>query len=68
MVNFGPAKCATSPAERNDSGRRLYRRSILQRDGRYLDWIRAQADVKDYFSEAADILRNKGIVHRVRIS
>ena len=34
--------------------------------GRYLDWIRQQADVRDYFSEAADILRSKGIVHRVR--
>ncbi|MGI8819518.1 MAG: NAD-dependent epimerase/dehydratase family protein [Chthoniobacterales bacterium] len=33
--------------------------------GRYIDWIRGQADVKDYFSEAADILRRKGIVHRV---
>jgi dTDP-L-rhamnose 4-epimerase len=33
--------------------------------GRYLDWIRAQADVKDYFSAAADILRSKGIVHSV---
>ncbi len=33
--------------------------------GRYLDWIRTQADVKDYFSEAADILRKKGIVHQV---
>lgn len=33
--------------------------------GRYLEWIRAQADVKDYFSEAAEILRRKGIVHRV---
>ncbi len=33
--------------------------------GRYLDWIRAQSDVKDYFSEAADILRGKGIVHTV---
>lgn len=33
--------------------------------GRYLDWIRAQTDVKDYFSEAAEILRKKGIVHRV---
>ena len=33
--------------------------------GRYLDWIRSQSDVKDYFSEAADILRSKGIVHRV---
>ena len=34
--------------------------------GRYLDWIRSQADVRDYFSEAADILRSKGIVHRVK--
>ncbi|HKP03505.1 MAG TPA: NAD-dependent epimerase/dehydratase family protein [Chthoniobacterales bacterium] len=33
---------------------------------RYLDWIRQQADVRDYFGEAADILRSKGIVHRVR--
>ncbi|MBV9010266.1 MAG: NAD-dependent epimerase/dehydratase family protein [Verrucomicrobia bacterium] len=31
---------------------------------RYLDWIRSQSDVRDYFSEAADILRKKGIVHR----
>src|SRR5215212_1549306 len=34
--------------------------------GRYLDWIRQQADVRDYFSEAADILRSKGIVHRTK--
>jgi dTDP-L-rhamnose 4-epimerase len=33
--------------------------------GRYLDWIRAQSDVRDYFSEAENILRAKGIVHRV---
>ncbi len=33
--------------------------------GRYLDWIRSQADVKDYFSAAADLLRKKGIVHKV---
>src|SRR3954449_12320773 len=33
---------------------------------RYLDWIRAQTDVRDYFSEAANILRSKGIVHRVK--
>jgi dTDP-L-rhamnose 4-epimerase len=32
---------------------------------RYLNWIRQQADVRDYFSEAASILRDKGIVHRV---
>jgi dTDP-L-rhamnose 4-epimerase len=34
--------------------------------GRYLDWIRQQSDVRDYFSEAANILRSKGIVHRVK--
>lgn len=32
---------------------------------RYLDWIRAQSDVRDYFSEAENVLRNKGIVHQV---
>jgi dTDP-L-rhamnose 4-epimerase len=32
---------------------------------RYLDWIRAQSDVRDYFSEAEAILKNKGIVHQV---
>ena len=35
---------------------------------RYLDWIRQQSDVRDYFSEAANILRSKGIVHRVKRS
>src|SRR5881394_2178801 len=35
---------------------------------RYLDWIRSQSDVRDYFSEACETLRNKGIVHRVGIS
>ena len=34
--------------------------------GRYLDWIQQQADVRDYFSEAANVLRSKGIVHRVK--
>jgi dTDP-L-rhamnose 4-epimerase len=34
---------------------------------RYLDWIRQQGDVRDYFSEAANILRSKGIVHRVKL-
>ena len=36
--------------------------------GCYLDWIRSQSDVRDYFSEAAEILRCKGIVHRVATS
>ena len=34
--------------------------------GRYLDWIRQQSDVRDYFSEAANVLRSKGIVHRAK--
>jgi len=32
---------------------------------RYIDWIRKQSDIRDYFSEASYILKNKGIVHRV---
>jgi dTDP-L-rhamnose 4-epimerase len=32
---------------------------------RYIDWIRTQSDIRDYFSEASEILKNKGIVHRV---
>jgi len=36
--------------------------------GRYLDWIRSQSDVRDYFNEAAAVLHRKGIVHRVATS
>jgi dTDP-L-rhamnose 4-epimerase len=32
--------------------------------GRYLDWIKQQGNIRDYFSEAADLLRRKGIVQR----
>jgi dTDP-L-rhamnose 4-epimerase len=35
---------------------------------RYLDWIRNQTDVKEYFGEAEKILRSKGIVHKVTIA
>ncbi|HEX4696733.1 MAG TPA: NAD-dependent epimerase/dehydratase family protein [Candidatus Udaeobacter sp.] len=44
-----------------------YEPTVDLNDGitRYIDWIRAQSDIRDYFSEAANILRNKGIVHRV---
>jgi dTDP-L-rhamnose 4-epimerase len=34
---------------------------------RYIDWIRSQSDVRDYFSEAEQILKSKGIVHRVEV-
>lgn len=32
---------------------------------RYIDWIRAQMDVREYFSAAEQLLRAKGIVHKV---
>ena len=34
--------------------------------GRYLDWIRAQADVRDYFAAAEPVLRSKGMVRQVQ--
>ena len=34
---------------------------------RYIDWIKTQSDIRDYFSEAEQILRSKGIVHRVEM-
>lgn len=34
---------------------------------RYIDWIRSQSGIHDYFSEAEQILRSKGIVHRVEV-
>jgi len=33
--------------------------------GRYIDWIRGQMDVRDYFAAAEQGLRAKGIVHSV---
>jgi dTDP-L-rhamnose 4-epimerase len=33
--------------------------------GRYIDWIRSQMDVRDYFAAAEQGLRAKGIVHTV---
>jgi dTDP-L-rhamnose 4-epimerase len=35
---------------------------------RYIDWIRAQGNVHDYFAAAERILQTKGIVHRVSSS
>ena len=39
---------------------------LSQGIGRYIDWIRSQSDIREYFSEASEILKNKGIVHRVK--
>src|SRR3954451_15393498 len=61
----GEMRHLTSGAERIQAAGYKPQVDLLAGIGRYLDWIRAQADVKDYFSEAAEIPRNKGIVHRV---
>src|SRR5437773_2774224 len=44
-----------------------YKPTVDLGDGiaRYIGWIRTQSDIRDYFSEASEILKNKGIVHRV---
>ncbi len=34
---------------------------------RYIDWIGSQSDIRDYFTEAEQILKSKGIVHRVEV-
>ena len=61
----GEMRHLTSGTERIHAAGYKPQVSLAEGIGRYLDWIRAQADVKDYFSEAAEILRSKGIVHRV---
>ena len=46
-----------------------YRPQVELTEGieRYINWIKAQSDVRDYFSEAEAILKSKGIVHRVEV-
>ncbi len=46
-----------------------YKPQVKLEDGieRYIDWIRSQTDIRDYFSEAEQILKSKGIVHRVEV-
>ena len=46
-----------------------YKPEIALEDGiqRYIDWIRSQSDIRDYFSEAEQILKSKGIVHQVKV-
>ncbi|PYJ20992.1 MAG: epimerase [Verrucomicrobia bacterium] len=44
-----------------------YKPTVGLSDGiaRYIGWIRTQSDIRDYFSEASENLKDKGIVHRV---
>jgi dTDP-L-rhamnose 4-epimerase len=61
----GEMRHLTSGTERIQAAGYKPQVNLAEGIARYLDWIRQQADVKDYFSEAAEILRTKGIVHRV---
>ncbi len=61
----GEIRHLTSRTDRIQAAGYKPRVDLAEGIGRYLEWIRSQADVKDYFSEAADILRKKGIVHSV---
>jgi len=64
----GEMRHLTSGTDRIQAAGYKPRVDLAKGIGRYLEWIRSQADVKDYFSEAADILRKKGIVHSVDAS
>ena len=46
-----------------------YEPRVTLEDGisRYISWIRSQSDIRDYFSQAEQVLRSKGIVHRVEV-
>ena len=61
----GEMRHLTSGTERIQAAGYKPQVGLAEGIGRYLDWIRAQADVRDYFSEAEDILRSKGIIHQV---
>jgi dTDP-L-rhamnose 4-epimerase len=46
-----------------------YKPQVELDDGiqRYINWIQTQSEIRDYFSEAEQILKSKGIVHRVEV-
>jgi dTDP-L-rhamnose 4-epimerase len=64
---FRPGEMRHLTSDTTRAGSAGYKPTVDLTDGiaRYIRWIRAQSDIRDYFSEAAEILRNKGIVHRV---
>ena len=76
-INIEPeARCEFRPGEMrhltSDTARIRsagYQPQIKLEEGieRYIDWIRSQSDIRDYFSEAEQILKSKGIVHRVEV-
>ena len=63
---FRPGEMRHLTSDTTLAGSAGYKPTVDLSEGisRYIDWIRKQADIRDYFSEASDILKNKGIVHR----
>ena len=66
---FRPGEMRHLTSDTTKSRAAGYKPQVELEDGiqRYIDWIRSQSDIRDYFSEAEQILKSKGIVHRVRV-
>jgi dTDP-L-rhamnose 4-epimerase len=63
---FRPGEMRHLTSDTNLARSAGYKPTVDLADGmaRYIAWIRTQSDIRDYFSEASEILKNKGIVHR----
>ena len=66
---FRPGEMRHLTSDTTKSRAAGYKPQVELEDGiqRYIDWIRSQSDIRDYFSEAEQILKSKGIVHRVKV-
>jgi len=66
---FRPGEMRHLTSDTTKIGAAGYKPQVSLEEGiaRYIDWIRAQSDIRDYFSEAEQILKGKGIVHRVEV-
>jgi dTDP-L-rhamnose 4-epimerase len=66
---FRPGEMRHLTSDTRKIGAAGYKPQIELEEGiqRYIDWIRAQSDIREYFSEAEQILKSKGIVHRVEV-
>jgi len=61
----GEMRHLTSDTQRIQAAGYQPRVDLAEGIRRYLDWIRKQTDVRDYFSEAETVLRDKGIVQKI---
>jgi dTDP-L-rhamnose 4-epimerase len=67
---FRPGEMRHLTPDTSRAARAGYAPEVGLQDGieRYINWIKNQGDVRDYFAEAEKILRTKSIVHVVRPS